>query len=99
MLCKNYPKYYTEFCSLHGLKQLITSPTCVTQNTSTLLDHVFTNPSDRTSQSGTLEIGISDHMLTYCTRITHTKSFDHRYIHICSLKKYTEANISMHSRI
>ena len=91
-LRKNYPKYYTEFCSLHGLKQLITSPTRVTQNTSTLLDHVLTNSSDRTSQSGTLEIGISDHMLTYCTRkITHTKSFDHKYIHIRSLKKYTEA--------
>ena len=25
-------KQYQEFCSLHGLKQLITSPTCVTEN-------------------------------------------------------------------
>ena len=63
-LRKNCPKYYTEFCSLHGLKQLITTPTRITQNTSTLLDHVLTNSSDRTSQSGTLEIVISDHMLS-----------------------------------
>ena len=33
-------KKYKEFCSLHGLKQLITSPTHITENTSTILDHV-----------------------------------------------------------
>ena len=36
-------KQYQEFCSLHGLKQLITSPTRVTENSSSLLDHVLTN--------------------------------------------------------
>ena len=90
-LRKNYPKYYKEFCSAYGLKQLITSPTRITQNTSTLLDHILTNSSDRTSQSGTVEIGISDHLLTYCTRkITRTKFHDHKYIRIRSLKNYTQ---------
>ena len=32
-------KKYKDFCSLHGLKQLITSPTRVTEDTSTILDH------------------------------------------------------------
>jgi len=70
---------------------LITSPTHTTQNTTTLLDHILTNSSDRTSQTGTVEIGISDHLLTFCTRkITRTKSYDHKYIRIRSLKHYTQ---------
>ena len=59
---------YREFCSLHGLKQLITSPTRVTETTSSLLDHVLTNSCDRVSQSGVIDIGISDHQIIYCTR-------------------------------
>ena len=55
------------------------------------MDHVLTNSPDRASQSGTIEIGISDHLLTYCTRkIMRTKSFDHKYICIRSLKHYTQ---------
>ena len=42
-LRKTYPKYYRDFCSLHGLKQLINSPTRITQNTTTLLYHILTN--------------------------------------------------------
>ena len=61
-------KRYQEFCSLHGLKQLITSPTRVTDNSSSLLDHVLTNSTDRISQSGVVDTGFSDHQLIYCTR-------------------------------
>ena len=39
----NEIKQYQEFCSLQGLKQLITSRTRVTENSSSLLDHVLTN--------------------------------------------------------
>ena len=87
----NVPKYYKDFCSLHGLKQIITSPTRVTVNTSTLLDHVLTNSPDRVSQSGVIDIGISDHMLTYCTRkITRAKHLEHKYISVRSFKNYTQ---------
>ena len=85
------PKNYREFCSMHGLKQIIATPTRVTEKTATLLDHVLTNSKDRISQSGVLEIGISDHMPIFCTRkITHTKLFDHKYISIRSLKNYSQ---------
>ncbi len=45
-------KNYREFCSLHGLKQLITSPTRVTVNTLSLLDHILTNSSDKVPSPG-----------------------------------------------
>ena len=64
----SFPKNYKEFCSMHGLKQIITTPTRVTEKTSTLLDHIFTNSGDRISQSGVLPIGLSDHMPIYCIR-------------------------------
>ena len=45
-LCMRKPKYYSEFCSLHGLRQLLTGPTRITESTSTLLDHILTNSAD-----------------------------------------------------
>ena len=34
-------KNYHQFCTMHGLKQLIKAPTCVTCNTSTLINHIL----------------------------------------------------------
>ena len=53
--------------ALFGLKQLIKSPTRVTCNTSSILDHVFANFLNRVSHSGVIDEGISAHQLTYCT--------------------------------
>ena len=43
-------------------------PTRITKNTSTILDHILTNSLDKIFQVGTLDIGLSDHQLIYCTR-------------------------------
>ena len=58
---------YREFCQIH-LKQLITCPTHVTCNTSTLIDHILTNSTEKIFQSGVIDSGISDHQLIFCTR-------------------------------
>ena len=85
-------KRYREFCSLHGLKQLITSPTRVTENSSSLLDHILTNSTDRVSQSGVVDTSLSDHQLIYCTRkISRIKFNAHKYIRIRSLKNYNQS--------
>lgn len=42
------------------IKQLITSPTRITQKTETLLDHIYTN-SDKIIKSGVLPLNLSDH--------------------------------------
>jgi len=70
---------------------VLTSPTRVTVDTSALLDHVLTNSHDRVSQSGVIDIGLSDHQLIYCTRkIVRPKTNEHKYITIQSLKNYSE---------
>ena len=74
-------KRYRELCSLHGLKQLITSPTRVTENSSSLLDHILTNSTDRVSQSGVVDTSLSDHQYTVLERLaelnsTHTNTLE-----------------------
>ena len=89
-ICPLFNKY-KEFISTFGIKQIISSPTRVTCNTSSLIDHVLTNVEEKISQSGVLDIGISDHQLIFCTRkINRIKSGTTKYINFRSMKKYTK---------
>ena len=89
-ICPLFNKY-KEFISTFGLKQIISSPTRVTCNTSSLIDHVLTNADEKISQSGVIDIGISDHQLIFCTRkINRIKSGATKYINFRSMKKYTK---------
>ena len=84
-------KRYKEFCSLHGIEQLLTLPTRITNNSSSLLDHILTNSADRILQFGIVNVGLSDHQLIYCTRkITRTRLNTHKYVKMRSLKYYSE---------
>ena len=69
-MTSNGIKRYKEFCSLHGLKQIIKSPTRITDKSTSLLDHILTNSPQKVSQHGVLGLGLSDHQLIYCTRKT-----------------------------
>ena len=69
---------YKEFCSIYGLSQLIDCPTRITSNTSTLIDHIFTNTQENISQSGVIDTAISDHSLIYCTRKIPRAKYDTR---------------------
>ena len=84
-------KIYHQFCTMHGLRQLIQSPTRVTCSTSTLIDHILTSAPSRASQKGVINVGVSDHQLIFCTRkISRIKTGgDHKYLNFCSLKNYT----------
>ena len=82
---------YKEFCSHHGLKQIIQSPTRVTDKSSSLLDHILTNSYPRISQHGVFDLGLSDHQLIYCTRkATRIKIHKHTFIKIRTFKNYTK---------
>ena len=59
-----------EVCSLHRLKQIITSYSRVTENTSTLIDHALTNSVDKVSQFCVHKIARLDHPAIFCTRKT-----------------------------
>ena len=50
---------------LYGLKQLINEPKLVTEGSSTLIDLIYTNNTDRVGCSGVSYIAISDHSLVY----------------------------------
>ena len=76
---------------MHGLKQLIESPTNVTCSTSILIDHILASFPSRVSQKGVIDVGISDHQLIFCTRkISHLKTGGvHKYLNFRSFKNYT----------
>ena len=81
---------YKEFCQTFSLTEIIKEPTRITCSTSTLLDHILTNSSEKVSQKGVIDVGISDHQLIYCTRkIKRIKHNMHNQIQVQSLKKYS----------
>ena len=83
-------KRYKEFCSMHGLSQLIDCPTRITSNTSTLIGHILTNTQENIYQSGVIDTVISDHSLIYCTRkIPKAKYNRQKEITFRSLKNYS----------
>ena len=67
-------KKHLEFCKTFGLKQLIKSPTRVTPNTSTLMDHILTNMNERNTLCGLTNIGLSDHQIIFLREKLKTKS-------------------------
>ena len=81
---------YKEFCQTFSLTEIIKEPTRITCSTSTLLDHIPTNSSEKVTQKGVIDVGISDHQLIYCTRkIKRIKHNMHNQIQVRSLKKYS----------
>ena len=75
--------------AINNHKQLITTPTRLTENTATTLDHIICNREDKIAQSGVIETGFSDHFITYCTRKTPRVTIGkHRTIKIRSLRNY-----------
>ena len=52
------------------LAQIIKSPTRITCSSISLFDHILASLSERISQKGVINVGLSDHQLIYCTRKT-----------------------------
>ena len=72
------------------MTEIIKEPTRITCFTSTLLDHILTNCSEKVSQKRVIDIGISDHQLIHCTRrIKEIKHNMHNHIQVRSLKNYS----------
>ena len=66
-------KGYRDFCFSFSLEQLISIPTRVTSNTSTLIDHVLTNSSEKVSQCGVIELGIRYITIFYTVQGKHPR--------------------------
>ena len=82
--CQSVPndaKNYFDFGTMFGLKQLIESPTRITCGSSSIIDHILASFSDRVTQQGILNVGLSDHQLIFCTRKnTRIKRDGHKQI-------------------
>ena len=52
---------YKRFCQIFSLTEIIKEPTRITCSTSTLLDHILANSSEKVSQKVVIDVGISYH--------------------------------------
>ena len=50
------------------MTQLIADPTRITANTSSVLDHVIVNKTDKVIDSGVLDLSLSDHQAVFMVR-------------------------------
>ena len=82
-------KRYNDIIMINNFYQLIDMPTRITPTTSTILDHILCNTKENVTQSGILDLGISDHMVIFCTRkILKSKANINNVINIRSMKNY-----------
>ena len=64
----NLLKSLTSFLDLFNLSQIIRDSTCVSGKSSSTIDLILISDTDKVSQSGVIDLGISDHCLIFCTR-------------------------------
>ena len=84
---------FKDLITLHGFKQIVSTPTRVTRNTSTLIDHIFvTNPSYFPSFN-VIATCISDHDFVYCRRKINFAKFSFRTIKCRNYSRYNVANL------
>jgi hypothetical protein len=57
---------YLEMLFDNNLIPIITKPTRITDHSSTLIDHIYTNSPISQLTSGILEVDISDHLPVFC---------------------------------
>ena len=73
-----------------GLNQLIVEPTHKWATGESVIDLILVSDHKNVIQSGVISVGLSDHMLIYCTRkVTKVKTYSHNTVMVRSLKNYT----------
>jgi len=73
---------WSTFYSKYSLTQLITEPTRLTQNTSSIIDHIYTTYLDRVSDIVVPKVAISDHFPVGITQCVNQCNFDKKYRNI-----------------
>ena len=79
--------------SLFNLKQLVNQPTRVTDKTSTMIDHIYTNNANMTSNIKIVDSGISDHKPIFCKwkcKIPKNKKNCHTTFEYRNVKNFDE---------
>ena len=83
----------------HGLVQLVSRPTRITDKSATLIDHVYTNNLDNTLSCNILTLDLSDHLATHTrvllnkTKTKHSEKFRNKRNDIShDIRIFNEAN-------
>ena len=85
----NLVKNLNSCLDLLNLSQKITDYTRVSSMSSTTIDLVLVSDKEKVSQSGAIDIGISDHCLVYCTRKVTKNTFNkNNTVKVRSMKNY-----------
>ena len=87
-------RYFDHFYS-NGFLNHINVSTRITSNSSTLIDHIFSNNSDTTGTSGVISVDISDHLPTFINICLKNKL---RKSNITYKRFFTDANCSLFER-
>ena len=82
---------YIDTLYSEGCINIIDKPTRITETTATLLDHMYTNLSNNSVNSGILTFDISDHLPTFFT-LSKKPVYTHKKI----LLRYRECNESIY---
>ena len=80
-----------DFMNFFNFSQIISDVTRISKTSSSVIDLILVSDFDKISQSGVLDIGISDHCLKYCTRkILKTTLNSHNRVKIRSMENNKE---------
>ena len=91
-LCNQQTDWLT-VTSMFGLSQMIKDHTRVTKKTQTLIDHIYTNNTDKVINANIIHSSISDHYVIFCTYLVKSPKQPkngHEYIQYRSLKNFNK---------
>ena len=84
-------KHLTSIYELFTFKQLITEPTRITTNSSSIIDHIATTSPRNIVKAGVIPISLSDHFLVFCVRKFEGGVIkDHKTIKTRRIKNFNE---------
>ena len=93
LLNNNINKAWTEYMEPFGLSQLVSEATRVTNDTRTLIDHIYSNCPENVNSINVPKIGLSDHFPIFFTRKMHVHppKTNHHTISYRSFRNFDEA--------
>ena len=85
-------KKLLEIMNSYNCTQLINKHTRITSESSTTVDLIFSNSKHRISESGVVEVSMSDHYMIYCVigKLRYGDSVNHKYKTGRNLKNFDE---------
>ena len=84
---------WTDYMDSFGLNQLVLEATRVTNDSRTLIDHIYSNCSENVNSLEVPKIGLSDHFPIFFTRNMHVQppKMNHYTISYRNFKNFDEA--------